>query len=213
MSREKLPARARLRYRDGVRPEKVERTTTSTRDPAWRSATLRRPEGSLAMDRRPSPGSSATGGDSSTLARSRSTSSRIARLWRGAGPFALGLAVSASASSLHADGGRVAIGDVSTVVGHAEVVPTIKATLVTELAKVKPPPGRSYVVNASLVKLETTSGSAKKQAAISFALRDSQGTLKGVVQGTASGERVSDRDLVEAAVKGGTKAVAEYVTK
>lgn len=130
--------------------------------------------------------------------------------------LALGAAITtlASLSAIAwGDGGSVSVGEVSTVVGHADVVPAMKATLSSELSKVKPPAGRSYVVSANLVKLEQVKGTSRKQAVISLALRDGQGNLKGVIQGTASGERASDREIVEAAAKGGTKAVADFVTK
>jgi hypothetical protein len=123
-------------------------------------------------------------------------------------------AVTSASSTVHAEnGGTVQVGEVSTIVGHTEVVPAMKATLSSELSKVKPPAGHSYVVSANLVKLELVKGTSRKQAVISLALRDAQGNLKGVIQGTASGERASDREIVEAAAKGGTKAVAEFVTK
>ncbi len=101
----------------------------------------------------------------------------------------------------------------SSLVGHAEVVPALKATLASELAKVRPAAGHSWIVNASLVKLEARKGTSRKEAAISFALRDAEGNLRAVVQGAASGERVSDADLVEAATRGGTKAVADVVAR
>ncbi len=159
------------------------------------------------MDRRDDD---AKRGVASTLAPSRRHGTSRAR-WTPLTLLAIGgLALAALA---RADGGSVSMGDVSTLVGHTEVVPALKATLARELSKMKPSAGHSYVVNASLVKLETAKGTTKKQAVISLALRDAQGNLRGTVQGVAAGDRASDAEVVEAATKGGSKAVAEFVAK
>lgn len=153
----------------------------------------------------------ANGGVASTVARARARRLTPRARWTPIALLTLGWL--ALASLAQADGGSVSMGDVSTLVGHTEVVPALKATLARELSKMKPPAGHSYVVNASLVKLETVKGTTKKQAVISLALRDAQGNLRGTVQGVAAGDRASDAEVVEAATRGGSKAVAEFVAK
>lgn len=162
------------------------------------------------MDRR---ADDANGGVASTLALAPALARRLTPRARWTPIALLTFGWLALASLGRADGGSVKMGDVSTLVGHTEVVPALKATLARELSKMKPPAGHSYVVNASLVKLETAKGTTKKQAVISLALRDAQGNLRGTVQGTAAGDRASDAEVVEAATRGGSKAVAEFVAK
>jgi len=129
----------------------------------------------------------------------------------------LGAALSLSAPSVgdaHADAPRVVVGEVSTSVGHEEVVPLMKSALSVEVAKVQPASGKSYVVSASLTKLETktSGGGATTSCVISLALRDSAGNLKGMLQGTSTvsgkhGDATARRESVEAAVRGAAKGL------
>lgn len=139
----------------------------------------------------------------------------------------LGAALSLSVitpRSVHADAPKVVVGEVSTSVGHEEVVPVMKTALSAEVAKVQPPSGKSFVVSASLTKLETkTSGSnATTSCVISLALRDSAGNLKGMLQGTstvsgkhgdATAQKASLKESVEAAVRGAAKGLPTAVAQ
>ena len=109
----------------------------------------------------------------------------------------------------------VVVGEVSTTVGHEEVVPVVRDALVTELSAVKVPQGKKYVVSAALTKLETKGGTTS--CVISLALRDTTGTLKGVLQG--SGDVVGTKDAastkaaIDAAVRGATKGLPAVVSQ
>jgi hypothetical protein len=115
----------------------------------------------------------------------------------------------------------VAVGEVSTIAGQEDVAPTIKTTLAEELSRVKAPPGKKFVVSASLVKFETkNSGSnATTQAVISLAIRDAKdGAIRGVVSGsglvtTKSGDRDAAKLVVETAVRGATKSLPVVLAK
>jgi hypothetical protein len=130
---------------------------------------------------------------------------------------ALSLSVLAPAS---ADAPKVVVGEVSTSVGHEEVVPVMKSALSAEVAKVQPPSGKSFVVSASLTKLETkTSGSsATTSCVISLALRDSAGNLKGMLQGTSTvsgkhADAAAQKEVVEAAVRGAAKGLPTAIAQ
>lgn len=129
-------------------------------------------------------------------------------------------ALTLAVATAHADA-PVAVGEVSTVAGQEEAAHTIKSTLAEELAKVKVPAGRKFIVSASLVKLETRpSGSdATTQAVVSLAIRDAKdGVVRGVVNGTglvtAKASDVSAKKLVvETAVRGATKNLPVVIAK
>ena len=124
----------------------------------------------------------------------------------------------ATAPSLLADSPPVVVGEVSTSVGHEEVVPVMRAALATHLANVKIPAGKKLVVSASLTKLESkTEGSATTTTCVvSLALRDAKsGALQGVVQGNASIAGVAttkeNESLVSAAIHGAAKGVPDVI--
>jgi hypothetical protein len=114
----------------------------------------------------------------------------------------------------HADA-PVVVGEVSTNVGHEEVVPVMRDALVTELSGVKVPQGKKFVVSAALTKLETKGTTTS--CVISLALRDASGTLKGVLSG--SGDVIGKRDAastkaaIDAAVRGATKGLPAVVSQ
>ena len=119
-----------------------------------------------------------------------------------------------------ADAPKVVVGEVSSTVGHEEVVPVMKSALSAEVAKVTPPSGKSFIVSASLTKLETkTSNSgATTSCVISLALRDSAGNLKGMLQGTSTvsgkhGDATSQKESVEAAVRGAAKGLPTAIAQ
>jgi len=125
----------------------------------------------------------------------------------------------AAAPTLHADGPPVVVGEVSTSVGHEEVMPVMRSALTTHLTEVKIPSGKKFIVSASLTKLETkTEGSqTTTSCVVSLALRDAKdGVLRGVVQGNASMSGAAskkDNDaLVAAAIRGATKGVSEVAS-
>ena len=105
----------------------------------------------------------------------------------------------------------VAVGEVTAP--QEDAAKTIKNTLAEELAKVKVPSGKKFIVSASLVKLETkTSGSdATTQAVVSLAIRDAKdGAIRGVINGTGlvkskPGDATASTIVVETAVRGATK--------
>lgn len=107
----------------------------------------------------------------------------------------------------------VVIAEVSTNVGHEEVVPVMRSSLATELSTVKIPPGKKIIVSAALTKFETKGTTTS--CVISLALRDADGTLKGVVSGTGAvvGKRDANatKEAVDAAVRGATKGVPAVV--
>ncbi|MEO7092469.1 MAG: hypothetical protein ABI175_04405 [Polyangiales bacterium] len=130
---------------------------------------------------------------------------------------ALSLSVIAPSS---ADAPKVVVGEVSSSVGHEEVVPVMKTALSAEVAKVQPPSGKSFVVSASLTKLDTkTSGSsATTSCVISLALRDSAGNLKGMLQGTSTvsgkhGDVTAQKESVEAAIRGAAKGLPTAIAQ
>jgi hypothetical protein len=130
---------------------------------------------------------------------------------------ALSLSVVAPAT---ADAPKVVVGEVSTSVGHEEVMPVMKSALSAEVAKVQPTSGKSFVVSASLTKLETkTSGNgATTSCVISLALRDSAGNLKGMLQGTSTisgkhGDATAQKESVEAAVRGAAKGLPTAIAQ
>ncbi len=120
-----------------------------------------------------------------------------------------------------ADTTPVAIGEVSAAAGHEDAAKTIKLTLGEELAKVKVPSGKHYIVSASLVKLETrtTGGDARVEAVVSLAIRDAKdGAIRGVVSGsgtlsTKSGDPTATKLAVETAVRGATKNINVVISK
>jgi hypothetical protein len=109
----------------------------------------------------------------------------------------------------------VAVGEVATVAGQEDAAATIKTTLAEELAKVKVPAGRRFVVSVSLLKLETkpSGEGATTSCTISLAIRDAKsGAIRGVVNGsgavTARGadpKQEQKRVAVESAVRGATR--------
>lgn len=111
-----------------------------------------------------------------------------------------------------AESPAVTLAEVSTTVGHEEIVPMMKEALVTDLASVKIPSGKKFVVSASLTKFETsTSGSnATTSCVVSLAIRDASGSLKAVLSGSGSTvakrtDAAAQREVVNAAVHGATK--------
>lgn len=115
----------------------------------------------------------------------------------------------------------VSVGEVSTVAGAEDAATTLRTALTTELAKVKAPSGKKFIVSASLVKLETkTSGSdATTSCVVSLAIRDAKdGAIRGVVNGTSQvvakdGDRTAKSSSVEAAVRGATKNLPVVLAK
>ena len=131
----------------------------------------------------------------------------------------LGAALSLTVAA-HADAPKVVVGEVSTSVGHEEVVPVMKSALKAEVAKVQPTSGKSFVVSASLTKLETKpSGTSETTSCvISLALRDSAGNLKGMLQGTSSvsgkhGDATAQKESVEAAIRGAAKGLPTAIAQ
>jgi len=142
----------------------------------------------------------------------RSPRSKIVRLLSG---FALAAALGFVSAPSQADG-PVIVGEVSTSVGHEEVVPMMKNALVNELSMVKVPPGKKFVVSAALTKFETKGTTTS--CVISLALRDASGNLKGVLLG--SGAVVGKQDaksttleVVNAAVRGATRELPAVVAQ
>lgn len=162
-----------------------------------------------------------------TAARRMSRASFVPRAPRRGQPRRLGAclvaallmtATFATAPALLADGSPVVVGEVSTSVGHEEVVPVMRSALATNLAEVKIPAGKKFIVSASLTKLETKTDGAKTTTScvVSLALRDAKdGVLKGVVQGNAmiagAASPKENDALVAAAIHGAAKGVSEVV--
>lgn len=121
---------------------------------------------------------------------------------------------------IHADP-PVAVGEVSTVVGNEDATKTIRSTLAEELAKVKAPAGKKFIVSATLVKLETKTagGDATTSAVVSLAVRDAKdGAIRGVVNGSGAvvahaGDATATKSVVEAAVRGATKSLPIVLAK
>jgi hypothetical protein len=105
----------------------------------------------------------------------------------------------------------VAVGEVTAP--QEDAAKTIKSTLAEELAKVKVPSGKKFIISANLVKLETkTSGAdSTTQAVVSLAIRDAKdGAIRGVINGTGfmkskTGDLTASKIVVETAVRGATK--------
>ena len=125
------------------------------------------------------------------------------------------LSLTIASGSASADAPKVVVGEVSTSIGHEEVVPVMKSALSAEVAKVQPPPaGKSFVVSASLTKLDskTSGNSVTTSCVISLALRDASGNLKGMLQGTSTvsgkhGDAAAQKESVEAAIRGAAKGL------
>lgn len=104
----------------------------------------------------------------------------------------------------------VSVGEVSA---QGEAAETIKSTLEKELAKLKVPSGKRFIVSASLVKLETKSSGADSttQAVVSLAIRDAKdGAIRGVISGSGllkskTNDPTAQKVVVETAVRGATK--------
>ncbi len=107
----------------------------------------------------------------------------------------------------------VSVGEVTAPL--LDTANTIKSTLTEELAKLKVPSGKRYIVSASLVKLETkNSGSDSTTSAIvSLAIRDAKdGAIRGVINGTGymkskSNDPTAAKVVVQTAVRGATKNI------
>lgn len=106
----------------------------------------------------------------------------------------------------------VSVGEVTA--SQEDAAKTIKSTLLEELAKVKVPSGKKFIVSANLVKLEAKSnggGDTTTQAIVSLAIRDAKdGAIRGVINGTGlvkskSGDTGAAKLVVETAVRGATK--------
>ncbi len=140
-----------------------------------------------------------------------------------AGTFGiLGVITTAPASADSSS--KVIVGEVSSSVGQEDAVPLLRMALVSELAKVTLPKdpkdksGKTYVVSASLTKLETktTGSNVTSSCAVSLVLVDGSGTMRAIVQGTAAGSGKSNdpslrKALLEAAVRGATKGLPGVV--
>ena len=115
----------------------------------------------------------------------------------------------------------VSVGEVSTVAGAEDATTTLRTALTTELAKVKAPSGKKFIVSANLVKLETTKGSGQDSTTscvVSLAIRDGNGIIRGVVNGTSSvtaksSDGSAKSSSVEAAVRGATKNIDVVLAK
>ena len=125
----------------------------------------------------------------------------------------------AAAPALFADPAPVALGEISTSVGHEEVVPIMRTALTSNLAGVKIPAGKAFIVSASLTKLETKTSGAQTTTScvISLALRDAKdGNLRGIVEGTSAvsgtGANVN-AELVTAAIHGAARGVSQFVAQ
>lgn len=125
--------------------------------------------------------------------------------------FLVALSAPAIAPSALADGSPVAVGEVDAP--QEDAARAIKTTLSEELAKLKLPSGKKFIVSASLVKLETKqSGTdATTQAIVSLAVRDAKnGAIRGVINGSGLvksrvGDPTVTKTVVETAVRGATK--------
>lgn len=132
---------------------------------------------------------------------------------------AASLAMMLSFSPLAIADDPVAVGEVTGA--QPDAAATIKTTLAEELAKVKVPAGKKFIVSASLVKLETkTNGSdATTQAVVSLAIRDAKdGAIRGVINGTGlvkskSGDTTVSKIVVETAVRGATKNITTVLAQ
>lgn len=131
---------------------------------------------------------------------------------RGVAPRLLAFLVTLSAPALAiADGSPVAVGEVSAP--QEDAARAIKSTLSEELAKLKLPAGKKFIVSASLVKLETkqSGADATTQAVVSLAVRDAKnGAIRGVINGSGlvksrAGDPTVTKTVVETAVRGATK--------
>ena len=141
----------------------------------------------------------------------RSLRSVVVRVFSG---IALAAALGFAAPALKADA-PVIVGEVSTSVGHEEVVPVMKSALLTELSTVKVPAGKKFIVSASLTKFETKGSTTS--CVISLALRDASGNLKGMLQGSGAvvgnHDSKTTTDAVNAAVHGATKELPAVITQ
>ena len=106
----------------------------------------------------------------------------------------------------------VVVGEVSTSVGHEEVVPVMRTALAAQLSSVKVPSGKRFVVSASLTKFETksTGNDATTSCVVSLALRDAAGNLKGTLTGNGAviakrGDAKATQQAIDAAVHGATR--------
>lgn len=127
---------------------------------------------------------------------------------------ALSLATTLCVSSLafSEESTTVSVGEVSAP-QQEDAAKTIKSTLTEELAKVKVPAGKKFIVSANLVKLETTKNGADSttQAVVSLAIRDAKsGAIRGVINGTGlvkakTGDATAATLVVETAVRGATR--------
>jgi len=125
--------------------------------------------------------------------------------------FLVALAAPAIAPSAFADS-PVAVGEVSAP-QQEDAAKAIKTTLSEELAKMKLPSGKKFIVSASLLKLETkqSGADATTQAIVSLAVRDAKdGAIRGVINGSGlvksrAGDPTVTKTVVETAVRGATK--------
>ena len=105
----------------------------------------------------------------------------------------------------------VSVGEITA--SQEDAAKTIKSTLAEELAKVKVPAGKKYIVSANLVKLEAKSSGSDTttQAIVSLAIRDAKdGAIRGVINCTGLvksklGDPTAAKVVVETAVRGATK--------
>ncbi|GAC1581513.1 MAG: hypothetical protein NVS3B20_26750 [Polyangiales bacterium] len=119
-----------------------------------------------------------------------------------------------------AESAPVAVGEISTSVGHEEVVPILRTALATQLANVKIPAGKKFIVSASLTKLETKNNGSETTTScvVSIALREAKsGNLRGMVQGTSAAVGAAgtsmNADLISAAVHGAAGGVSQMLAQ
>jgi hypothetical protein len=125
--------------------------------------------------------------------------------------FAALLALAAPLVAFAASAEAPTVGEISAP--QEDTARTIKTTLSEELAKMKLPKGKKFIVSASLVKLETKQSGADSttQAIVSLAIRDAKdGAIRGVINGSGSiksrsGDPTVAKLVVETAVRGATR--------
>lgn len=114
---------------------------------------------------------------------------------------------------------HVSVGEITAP--QQDTANTIKLTLTEELAKVKVPGGKRYIVSANLVKLETKNNGegSTTSAIVSLAIRDAKdGAIRGVINGTGlvkskSNDPTAAKVVVETAVRGATRNINSFLAQ
>ena len=114
----------------------------------------------------------------------------------------------------------VVVGEVSSSVGHEEVIPAMRSALAAQMSTLKVPGGKKFVISANLTKLETrsTGNDATTSCVVSLALRDAAGNLKGTLTGHGAvsakrGDARATTEAIDAAVHGATRNLDAVIAR